>query len=346
MTQHQIAIDGREGAGFPQHAQDTILRAALRSGVGFPYECNSGGCGSCKFDLVSGTVENLWPEAPAITERDRRKGRLLACQSRATSDACVRFRPQPEYQPLVVPRRMRAKLIEVRSLTHDIREFRFRTREPADFLAGQYVMLTLPGMTSPRAYSMSNTANRDTLDGGGEWHLQIRRVPHGRATDVLFHHLETGGEVEMDGPFGLAFLRHDAERDIVCVAGGSGLAPMISIARGATQSGMLQKCHLHFFYGGRTPRDICGEDLLKMLPGFGDKIHFYPVVSMPLENPASPWTGETGFVHELVRRKFGEELPKFEFYFAGPPPMTNSLHEMLMVGYRVPFHQIHFDRFF
>lgn len=345
MTQHQIAIEGEAGDTFVQAGQDTILRAALRAGLGFPYECNSGGCGSCKFDLLSGEVENLWPEAPAVTDRDRRKGRQLACQCRAKGDVKIKIRPQAEYRPKVAPQRMTAKLVAIHDVTHDLREFRFSTAEPADFLAGQYVMLALPGMSSPRAYSMSNIANV-AADGSGEWHLQIRRVPHGKATDLLFHRLQLGDEMEMDGPYGLAYLRPEVTRDIVCVAGGSGLAPMVSIARGAAKAGMLESRHLHFFYGGRTPRDICGDSFLRELPGYGDRIHFHPVVSMPAENSPAEWTGETGFVHELVRRSFAERMPEFEFYFAGPPPMTNSFHEMLMVGYRVPFEQIHFDRFF
>jgi toluene monooxygenase electron transfer component len=344
MKQYSIAIEGVEGGGFTQGGGDTVLRAALRAGIGFPYECNSGGCGSCKFEIASGEVENLWPEAPAITERDRRKGRLLACQCRANSDLRIRVRPQAEARPPIPPRRMRARLTEVREITHDLREFRFRTAEPAAFLPGQYAMLSIPGVSSPRAYSMSNIADARAAEGG-DWHLQIRRVPHGKATDVLFHHLHAGDEVEIDGPYGLAYLRQDAPRDIVCVAGGSGLAPMVSIARGAAQAGMLRQRELHFFYGARTPRDVCGESFLRELQEFGERIHYHPVVSMPADE-SSPWNGETGFVHELVRRKLEDRIAGFEFYFAGPPPMTNALHEMLMVGYRVPFGQIHFDRFF
>ena len=54
----------KDGGVFPQQAGDTILRAALRAGKGLTYECNSGGCGGCKFDLIEGAVEELWPEAP------------------------------------------------------------------------------------------------------------------------------------------------------------------------------------------------------------------------------------------------------------------------------------------
>jgi toluene monooxygenase electron transfer component len=340
MTQARITTEGEEST-FDQVGGDTVLRAALRAGVGFPYECNSGGCGSCKFEVLEGDVENLWPEAPGLTERDRRKGRLLACQCRARTDLRIKVRIGPECLHVITPKRLRARFVAMREITHDIREFRFVSEGSADFLAGQYAMLAIPGVSTPRAYSMSNVGNNES-----EWHFQIRRVANGVATEKLFHHLHAGDEIEIDGPYGLAYLRTEVARDIVCVAGGSGLAPMVSIARKAAQSGMLKTRQLHFFYGGRTPSDICGETFLRELPGYGDRIHFHPVVSLPHDDSGAHWSGETGFVHELVRRVFGDALPSFEFYFAGPPPMTQTLQEMLMVGYRVPFEQIHFDRFY
>ena len=340
MTIHRISTEGNT-CEFQQEDHDTVLRAALRAGIGFPYECNSGGCGSCKFDLIEGAIENLWPEAPGLTERDRRKNYLLACQCRATSDLRIKMRPAQEYVPPITPQRRKASFIGAVDLTHDIREFRFVAEGKADFLPGQYATLTIPGIASPRAYSMSNLANAQ-----GEWHFQIRRVPSGKATERLFHKLAMGDEVEIDGPYGLAWLREDNPRDIACIAGGSGLAPMISIARGASARGLLEARNLHFFYGGRTPRDICGESLLRQLPEFGKRIHFHPVVSLPEQDLGEIWTGETGYVHDLVRSELHDRITNFEFYFAGPPPMTQALQEMLMVGYRVPFDQVHFDRFF
>ena len=330
-----------ENRTFDQFGKDTVLRAALRGGVGFPYECNSGGCGSCKFELLAGEVENLWPQAPGLTDRDRRKGHLLACQCMASTDIHIKVRTTPDCVPVIKPKRLRARFTAMNDITHDIREFRFVTEGGADFLPGQYAMLAIPGVSTPRAYSMSNVGN-----SAGERHFQIRRVANGVATDKLFHHLHAGDAIEIDGPYGLAYLRTDVTRDIVCVAGGSGLAPMVSIARGAAQSGMLKARQLHFFYGGRTPRDICGDTFLRELAGYGDRIHFHPVVSLPGDDHDTHWSGETGFVHEAVRRVFGDSLPNFEYYFAGPPPMTQTVQEMLMVGHNVPFAQIHFDRFF
>ena len=330
-----------EHSVFEQLGVDTVLRAALRAGLGFPYECNSGGCGSCKFELLDGEVENLWPQAPGLTERDLRKGKLLACQCVAMTDLRIKVRTAPECLPVVAPKRLRATFSGLQAITHDISEFRFVSDGAANFLPGQYAMLAIPGVGTPRAYSMSNLANAQ-----GEWHFQIRRVAKGVATEQMFDHLQVGDCVEIDGPYGLAYLRPEVPRDIVCVAGGSGLAPMISIARGAAQAGLLDTRQLHFFYGGRTPQDICGESFLRELTDFGERIHFHPVVSLPDDDAGAAWSGETGYVHELVRRTFGDAMAGHEFYFAGPPPMTQGLQEMLMVEFRVPFGQVHFDRFF
>ena len=329
----------KDGTGFAQAEGDTVLRAALRAGVGLAHECNAGGCGACKFELVEGELDTLWPDAPGLSERDRRRGRHLACQCRATGPLRIKAPGGPEYVPRIRPARRSARLAGIADLTHDLREFRFVTDSAADFLPGQYAMLDLPGVGASRAYSLANTAN-----GAGEWHFQIRRVPHGRGTHVLFDTLKVGDSVDLDGPYGVAWLRTDAPRDIVCVAGGSGLAPMVSIARGAAEAGLLKDRRLHFFYGARTPRDVCGEAQLAPLDGFGERIRYVPVVSLPGDDGA--WQGETGYVHDAVAHLLPAPLAGYEFYFAGPPPMTQALQEMLMVGHRVPFGQIHFDRFF
>ncbi|HNI47018.1 MAG TPA: FAD-binding oxidoreductase [Zoogloea sp.] len=333
-----LIVNERDGSRFAQAPGDTVLRAALRAGIGLSYECNSGGCGGCKIELLQGNVETLWPDAPGLGERDRRRGRHLACQCRAVGDIIIKAPTAPEYVPPILPRRRRAFLIGTTDLTHDLREFRFAADGPADFLPGQYAMLDLPGVGASRAYSLSNTSNDH-----GEWHFQIRRVAGGRGTAMLFDALRPGQEVGLDGPYGVAYLRTAAPRDLVCVAGGSGLAPMISIARGAAKAGLLKTHRLHFFYGARAPRDVCGQDLLAALSGFGERVTYTPVVSAP---EGTDWDGACGFVHSHMAATLPGPLSQYEFYFAGPPPMTQALQELLMVDHRVPFEQIHFDRFF
>ncbi len=338
MSDQATITNRKDGSVFAQAAGDSILRAALRAGVGLAYECNSGGCGGCKFELIDGEIDTLWPDAPGLSERDRRRGRHLACQCRARGPITIAAPTAVEYVPLLAPRRQSAQLAIVRDITHDIREFRFVSDGPADFLPGQYAMLELPGVTGSRAYSMANTPNEQR-----EWHFQIRRVPHGQGSHVLFDGLAVGDRIGLDGPYGMAWLRTASPRDIVCVAGGSGLAPMLSIARGAVDAGLLGERTLYFFYGARTPRDVCGGDLLAKL-GAGERIRFIPVVSLPGDDGA--WRGATGYVHDQLLPQLPARLAHYEFYFAGPPPMTSALQELLMVGHQVPFEQIHFDRFF
>src|SRR4030095_1010145 len=103
--------------------------------------------------------------------------------------------------------------------TLDLREFRFATLGAAGFLPGQYALFTLPGVTGLRTYSMSNVD-----DGSGEWHFMVKRMPGGVGTAALFA-LPIGTTLELDGPYGLAYLRKDSPRDLLCIAGGSGLAP-------------------------------------------------------------------------------------------------------------------------
>jgi toluene monooxygenase electron transfer component len=341
MSEHfDVRIEGTEQA-FSCGADDTILRAGLRAGIGLAYECNVGSCGSCKFQLVVGDVDVHWAEAPGLTQRDRERGRRLACQSTPRSDCRIKMVVAREFVPETAPHRFVARLEEAVRITHDMAEFRFRGPSPAVFRPGQYALLRLAGTNGLRAYSMSNVGNPD-----GEWHFVIRRVPNGAATSVLFDEVKPGTDVEIDGPYGLAYLREDSPRDLVCIAGGSGLSPMISIARGLVRTPRLEGRRLHFFYGARGPLDVCGETHLCELPGFGERIVYHPIISMPELDEAGTWAGERGLVHELVPRVLGAELARFEIYMAGPPPMVQAALKLLMVDHKLPVQQIHYDRFF
>jgi toluene monooxygenase electron transfer component len=325
---------------FACASDDTLLRAGLRAGIGMPYECNVGSCGTCKVELISGNVISNWPLAPGLSERDKTKNRVLACQARPTSDCAIKLRLQEEARPIHSPIRFQARLIATRDLTHDIREFRFQSHDAPRFEPGQYALLELAGVAGLRAYSMSNLANP-----AGEWHFQIKRVPNGAGTNLLFDRIAVGASVTIDGPYGMAYLRRDSALDLVCIAGGSGLSPLIAIARGMVAEPQLANRTLHFFYGGRGPRDICGEDMLAELPGFGERIFYSPVISMPELDAAKQWQGAVGFVHEHVLAVLGERLAGFEYYFAGPPPMTQAVQAMLVKS-KVPFKQLHYDSFY
>lgn len=331
----------QSGADYSCAADDTVLRAGLRAGIGLSYECNVGSCGSCKFEVVEGEVRSLWEEAPGLNPRDRQRGRLLACQCVPMSDCVIKpMIIDDHFIPTDTPRQFSSELVAIRDLTHDIREFVFADSQPAGFRPGQYALLHLPGVQGPRAYSMSNIRNDD-----GRWEFIIRKVPNGAGTAALFD-LKVGDCIDIDGPYGLAYLRTEVKRTVVCIGGGSGLAPMLSIARGLVADPTMDGVNLKFFYGARGLRDLCGENELKDLPGFGDRIEFLPALSDPEQAAAAGWTGKLGFIHEQVKAHIPtEQLMECEFYTCGPPVMINAVMQMLGGELKVPPDRIHYDSF-
>lgn len=339
----EVSIEG--GTVFEVSAvEDSLLGGALRAGIGWPYECGVGGCGSCRFDLLSGDVETLWAEAPGLSERDRRRGKRLACQSRPRGVLSVRVRTSGDYVPPVAPVRRTVRLRTRRMLTPDMAELTFQSATPADFLPGQYTLFRAPAFPGARAYSMSNLAN-----AGGVFQFIIRRTPGGTGSGFLCDGLTPGGEMLMDGPFGNAYWRQESVRPMVCVAGGSGVAPMLSIARAARLADAPRR--VHFFDGARTEADLCAGSFLADLAGEG--FSYTPVLSAPgTGRPGTdrsrtdlPWTGAIGFVHETVRRVLSPPAAQYDYYFAGPPAMIDAMQNLLVIEQGVPHSQIHFDRF-
>lgn len=333
----RINLTGSE-TSFDCSGGDTILRAGLREGLGLAYECNVGACGSCKFDLIEGEVVDLFPEATGLRPKEKARGKRLACQSIPRQDCKIKIHTGSEYVSAIKPKKLKARFVEKRFLTPDIALFTFVAEKPAEFLPGQYAMISLSAVSQSRAYSMSNISNTD-----GIWQFIIRRVQDGLFTSSLFNQLKLNDKVDIDGPFGVAYLRAEVNRPIVGIAGGSGLAPILSIIRGAALS-KLPAPTPTLLYGGRAPTDI--PDVRGVLSTEGIEIDFHPVISMPELAESQHWTGEVGFVHEFIAQKLCLPLPSYEFYLAGPPLMIEAAVRLLVAEQGVPATQIHFDRFF
>lgn len=336
----RIQIEG--GAEFSLAAdEDTLLRGALRAGVPWPYECSVGGCGACRFDVLDGLMQTLWEAAPGLSERERKRGKRLACQSRPSGDCRVKVRLDPPAAGATAspaPVRRLATLLTRRPVTPDMDEFSFQLPEgdAGEFIAGQYALLYPPELGSPRAYSMANVPN----ERGGSptvWRFVIRQVPSGLGSGMLFG-LTPGAQLPIDGPYGHGHLQ-PGTRDVVCIAGGSGLGPMLSVARGVLAEPGTRR--VHFFLGLRTQAELSA---VKELDGLDPvRLRLHTVLSSP--SAEAPWVGPTGFVHEHAERTLAQPLAAHDFYFAGPPRMVEAVQEMLMLRHRVPFEQIHFDRF-
>lgn len=336
-TRHRVTIaDG--DASIEVAEDDTLLGCMLRAGLGMPYECNAGGCGSCKFTLVEGDLADDLDDTPGLRNADRRKNKHLACISRVRGDCVIDVRLDPAYVPRIAPRRRQALFVSREALTHDLWEFRFKTEDRAEFLPGQYAKLHFPEIVGPRSYSMSNTANADGL-----WCFQIKRVPGGAATTALFERDLEGCTAILDGPYSIAHLDAASPRRVICIAGGSGLAPMVSILRGLAEAGgAIDEASL--YYGARTPRDVVDPDYFASIPGFDSTRQYCPVVSEADDDPA--WAGPAGFLHEHLATALPEDCGESDFYIAGPPPMVDAVRRHLVLDRGVPVERLHYDRFF
>ncbi len=332
----KVRIDG-SGEEYPCDHDDTILRAGLRAGLGLPYDCNVGGCGSCKISVLDGEFDVLWADAPGLSPRDRKRGKVLACQCRPKSELTIEARLGQPAEPQIKPEKIGVRLQAKELVTHDMMRFDFSSESAAQFKPGQYALLSLANRIPPRAYSMSNLANEQ-----GMWSFIIRRVPDGKATGILFDNMDIGATATLDGPYGNAYLRLNDQRDIVCIAGGSGLAPIVSIMNGACEDqkrlGMIK-----LFYGARTEKDVFAPSLLS----FQDDANIGIEQNVALSDETVVGDGMFhGMVHQHVAKVLEGQMSDYTFYVAGPPPMTEAVTRLLVMENSVDFDQVHYDRFF
>lgn len=324
-----------DGSSFACAENDTILRAALRAGIGMSYSCNVGSCGNCRFELADGSVEHLRADSPAWTEKDRKRNRWLGCQARPLGDCAVRFRADPAAVPAHKPARRVGRLVSRTDLNHDMAEFAFAIDGDPAFLPGQYALLSIDGVAGTRVYSMCNLGDEPV------WRFQIKRVPGGAATGALFDRLKDGDSVELDGPYGLAYLRNDNDRPLVLLAGGSGLSPMVSILRGALAAPELAGREIQFFFGGRGPADLDAARIVALMDA--PNLHYTAAISDPAM--AEGWDGPVGFIHQIADAALGDRLATSEVYFAGPSVMAAAVQQVMQAR-RVPQTQVHFDEFY
>lgn len=316
--------------------RDSVLNHALAEGVPFPHSCTVGTCGSCKSRLVSGRVWELTESAITLTSEELRAGYILPCQSVARGPLELDvpgFAEIPDH-PL---RHTSGVISGQRPLTHDIVELRLALDDPIEYTGGQYAELSTEKLTTgPRAYSFAEAPNPAALDRPC---FYVRRTPGGEFTEWLFDADRTGTSVQVTGPFGNLWLRPGAG-PALCVAGGSGLAPVKSLVETAAQDRSDREFVLVF--GARTQRDLyCVEELEKLAATAGS-LRFVPVLS---EEPAdSDWAGARGLVTDALVTLAPELLASCDAYVCGPPPMVDAVEDLLCGG-RADEGFFHADRF-
>jgi Na+-transporting NADH:ubiquinone oxidoreductase subunit F len=283
----------------------------------------------------SGAGEIAPTELPWINEADRAKNIRLSCQCKVKRDMAIRV---PE--ELFSIREYRTEVLSLRDLTYDIKEVTLKLKDPPEIAmkAGKYVQFVVPAYElTPepvyRAYSVSSSPSaKDTVE------LEIRLVPNGICTTYVFNHLKEGDPVTINGPYGDFYLR-DSGREIIFIAGGSGMAPIKSMLLDMAEKGVTRKAT--YFFGARTTRDLFLVEemraLEKRLAGFT----FVPALSSP--GPGEAWTGETGLITEVLDRRFSR-LDNHEAYLCGSPGMIDASVKVLK-SKGMPDELIFFDKF-
>lgn len=229
------------------------------------------------------------------------------------------------------PARVTARVVGIEDATHDIRILRLAVEGgPFPFEAGQYARLRFDDLPA-RDYSMANRPGTDLLE------FHIRNLGDG-ASNYVATRIAAGEAVEIEGPFGDAYLRREHRGAILAVAGGSGLAPMASIVETALAGDPARRVHLYL--GARDERDIYLERRLRELEAGHAGFRFVPVLSAP----SGPTARRRGLIGDAVAADF-LELAGFKAYLAGPPAMVEAAIAML-VERGLPAEDIHADPFY
>lgn len=290
----------------------TILDAALADDIAYPHGCRSGRCGACKSRLVTGEVNFLNHSRFALSDEEKAQGLILACRAIPTTDTTVAWLSCDEETPSHPRRQLNCRVAAIVDATHDIKRIQLVIEgvEPLVFTAGQYARLTFPGAPT-RDYSMANVPGEQALE------FHIRRVPGGSATQHVHTLIKPGDSVMVEGPFGSSYLRERHTGPILCIAGGSGLAPIKGIVDAAIAKGMKQPIHVYF--GVRSERDLYLVDHFIGLAQRHPNLTFTPVLSDAA--PAVQW--RTGFVTDALAKDL-QDLDGWQVYVAGPPPMVEA----------------------
>src|SRR5262245_47812536 len=213
---------------------EAILHAGLRSGLALPYECGTGTCGTCKARLVEGDVHSRWQEAPGHKNLKRDAGEFLMCQALPRGDVTIEVARAVERlaSPADIPGPLGGVIRRVARLTHDVVRLDVEPARSIRFEAGQFMLMTVPAIEGARAYSMVNfVPDASTLE------FVIKKKPDGVLSEWLFSGDATGTAVELFGPLGAATFHPDDGVHLLLIAGGSGVAGMMSILERAAQHG-------------------------------------------------------------------------------------------------------------
>ena len=311
---------------------ESLLSYFAQNKIFVPSACGGKAtCGYCKVEVLSGGGHILPTEEVFIKREDRQKGLRLACQVKVKNDLEVLVS-----EDLLQAQEYKTKIATITDLTHDIKYIVMKLVEPQEisFKPGQYIQFRIPEAEEFRAYSIASPpSQKNTIE------LIVRLVPGGLCSSYIHEVLDVDDEITVTGPYGDFYLREDSEREIVCIGGGCGMAPIRSILFHSMGKGMPRK--ITYFFGARSKKDLFYTEELESIERSYQNFRYIPVLSEP--KPDDKWTGEAGFVTQAVER-YLQSNGNTEAYLCGPPPMIDAALKVLT---KKGVHEMHiyYDKF-
>ena len=319
---------------------EPLLGLLASEGIYLPSACGGrGSCGACKCQILSDVGPHLPTETPYLTNEEIKDNIHLSCQVKVKSDLSIQI---PDV--LFNVKQFNARVESIRDLTYDIKEVLFDLGDQeVNFTSGMYVQLVIPPYgkvkgTTQRAYSMSSRPlDKNKIE------VLIRLVPGGIATTYVHEHLKEGDSMQLIGPFG-EFQRSETNAIMICVAGGSGMAPFKSILHDLVDKEITDR-EVWYFFGARTTKDMFYLEEMKALEEKLPNFHFVPALSEPREE--DHWTGDSGLITDVLDRYIKEKIgpeKEMEGYLCGSPGMINACNNV-MTANGIPLEKIYYDKF-
>ena len=294
---------------------DSIYLAALRNKIRLMTDCLEGACATCKADCVEGEydLDEFSDEALSKEEFDQRQ--VLTCQMHARSDCIIEFPYESRMALRSEPLSWSCEVVAVEQVSSSVVRLDITAglaeQGPLVFLPGQYVHLSVPGTDEQRSYSFANPPHMTDC-----FSFYIKVLEQGVMSEYVSDRASVGDEITMSGPFGRFYLR-GPERAILMIAGGTGLAPMLSMLEHMVEIGATGH-PIHLLCGSNRVDELFCED---QLVSYKDKGVDLTIEFAVLEG-ANNWRGSIGHVTQMLRTDLIVSQP--DVYLCGPPPMIEA----------------------
>jgi CDP-4-dehydro-6-deoxyglucose reductase len=333
------------GRSFDVEPGEAILAAAIRQGVGMPYGCKDGACGSCKCKKLEGTVVHGVHQTKALSPEEAEQGYILTCCGVPQSDVVI-YSKQVTDESAFPIRKMPSRVLSMERRSHDVVVLRMQlpANDTMRYHAGQYVEFILRD-GARRSYSMATAPHRLMQETGPGTsapviELHIRHMPGGKFTDHVFTAMKEKEILRVEGPYGSFYLREDSDKPIVFLASGTGFAPIKAVIEHLQFKGSRREATL--YWGGRRPADLYLDEWVKAQLAQMPNLKYVPVISNAL--PEDNWTGRTGFVHKAVMEDF-PDLSGHQVYACGAPIVVDSAREQYTALCKLPPDEFYADAF-